>query len=127
MASLEEKDSSGVGPEVSGLSTAARLEEFGTAVKDLLPIPSDTHDPTRTEVSHTLLDDPSISHELATDDHEIKGLAQQDHSEEVLDLGWNQQKQEIAQPLVGGMDNEELWLLTRRFDKVCRILGAWSL
>lgn len=64
------------------------------------------------------MDNPSLSHELATDDHEVKGLAQQDHPQEVLDLGWNQKKQEIAEPLVGGLDNEELWMLVRRFNKV---------
>lgn len=93
----------------------------GTTIRDLLPIPSDTQpvsDPAKTETSTTLLQDPSLSHALATEDHDDKGLAQQDHSEEVLNLGWNQKKQEIAEPLVGGLDNEELWMLVRRFDKV---------
>lgn len=92
----------------------------GTTIKDLLPIPSDTlpvSDPANMETSNTLAGDPSLSHALATDDHKEKGLAQQDHTEEVLDLGWNQDKQEVAEPLVGGMDNEELWLLVRRFNK----------
>lgn len=108
-------------PKISNPLSAESLSAFGTTVKDLLPIPADTHpvtDPGRTEVSHTLADDPTLSHALATDDHEIKGRAQQEHLEEVLDLGWNQEKQQIAEPLVGGLDNEELWLLTRRFDKV---------
>lgn len=93
----------------------------GTLIKDLLPIPSDTQpvsDPAKIETSATLLEDPSLSHALATEDHDDKGLVQQDHDEEVLNLGWNQKKHEIAEPLVGGMDNEELWLLVRRFDKV---------
>lgn len=103
--------------------SAENLNALGTAVKDLLPIPENTHhvtDPGKTEVSHTLVDDSTLSHALATDDHEIKGRAQQGHGSEVLDLGWNQEKQRIAEPLVGGLDNEELWLLTRRFDKVRR-------
>lgn len=111
-------------PKSSNPLSADNLNAIGTAVKDLLPIPADTHpvtDPGRTEVSHTLADDPTLSHALATDDHEIKGRAQQEHVEEVLDLGWNQEKQQIAEPLVGGLDNEELWLLTRRFDKVCSL------
>lgn len=93
----------------------------GTALKDLLPLPSDTDpvtDPNKTETSATLKDDPTLSHALATDDHDIKGLAQQDHDHEVLDLGWNEKKQNIMHPLVGGMDNETLWMLVRRFDKV---------
>lgn len=95
----------------------------GTTIADLLPIPSDTQpisDPAKTETSATLLEDPSLSHALATEDHDDKGLAQQEHTEEVLNLGWNQKKQEIAEPLVGGLDNEELWLLVRRFNKVSR-------
>lgn len=93
----------------------------GTAVKDLLPLPSDTtpvSDPYKTETSTTLADDPTLSHALAKDDHDVKGLAQQDHDHEVLDLGWNEKKQNIMRPLVGGIDNETLWMLTRRFDKV---------
>lgn len=93
----------------------------GTGIKDLLPIPSDTQpisDPAKTETANTLMEDPSLSHALATDDHDEKGLAQQDHNEEVMDLGWNEKKQDIPTPLVGGLDNEELWLLVRRFNKV---------
>lgn len=49
---------------------------------------------------------------------EVKGLAQIDHGSEVKDLGWNEPKENIASPLVGGLNNEELWLLIRRFNKV---------
>jgi hypothetical protein len=67
-----------------------------------------------------MTDEPTLSHALAQDDHDQKGMAQQDHDHEVLDLGWNEKKQNIMQPLVGGMDNETLWMLVRRFDKVSR-------
>lgn len=128
MTSTKGKDKLDSQPEEStGLiaTETLKLDNLGTAVKDLLPIPSDTtpvSDPAKEEVSHTLVDDPTLSHALATEDHEVTGLAQQDHDHdgEVLDLGWNQKKQEIAQPLVGGLDNEELWLLIRRFDKACQ-------
>lgn len=94
----------------------------GTGLADLLPIPTDTQpvtDPGRKETANTLAQDVTLSHALATDDHDIKGRAQEDHDQpEVLDLGWNEKKQDIAQPLVGGMDNEELWMLVRRFNKV---------
>lgn len=93
----------------------------GTGLGDLAPIPAITQpvtDPERKETSNTLRDDPSLSHALATDDHEVKGAAQLDHGEEVLDLGWNEQRQDIAQPLVGKLDNEVLWMLIRRFNKV---------
>jgi hypothetical protein len=93
----------------------------GTGLKDLIPIPSTTHpvtDPDRKETANALANDTSLSHALATNVHDVQGAAQQDHEKEVLDLGWNERKQDIPQPLVGRMDNEELWLLIRRFNKV---------
>ncbi|KAI1371587.1 hypothetical protein F4677DRAFT_435067 [Hypoxylon crocopeplum] len=87
---------------------------------DVLPIPSTTQpvsEPEKHEIATTITDEPTLSHALATDDHEEKGLAQQEHDEEVVDLGWNEKKEEIAAPLVGGLDNEDLWLLIRRFNK----------
>lgn len=111
--------------EPEGNDLAGKLQDVGKAVTEILPIPSGMHsvtDPNTREAANSLEDDPSLSHALATEDHEVKGLAQmgqEPKGEEVLDLGWNQKKPEIAEPLVGGLDNEELWLLMRRFDKVC--------
>jgi hypothetical protein len=48
----------------------------------------------------------------------VKGAAQMAHGEEVVDLGWNEPKELVAKPLVGGLGNEDLWLLVRRFNKV---------
>lgn len=67
---------------------------------------------------------PTESHQLAhaTEGENIneEGLAQQNHGQtEVKDLGWNEHPKDIAQPLVGGLPNEELWTLIRRFNKVC--------
>jgi len=63
---------------------------------------------------------PTDSHELANADHEEKGAAQVDHGQtEVRDLGWNENPSEIPNPVVGGLQNEELWTLIRRFNKVC--------
>lgn len=63
---------------------------------------------------------PTISHELANTDHEEKGAAQVDHGQtEVRDLGWNEHPTDVPTPLVGGLPNEELWTLIRRFNKVC--------
>ncbi|KAK0729545.1 hypothetical protein B0H67DRAFT_501065 [Lasiosphaeris hirsuta] len=90
----------------------------GTSLKDLLPVPATAlPDDNQDSASASHQNGATLSHSLATDDHAEKGEAQQDHEEEVLDLGWNEKKQDIAAPLVGGMDNEELWLLVRRFDK----------
>ncbi|OTB02417.1 hypothetical protein M426DRAFT_322696 [Hypoxylon sp. CI-4A] len=87
---------------------------------DILPIPATTQpvtEPEKLETANSLAEEPTLSHALATDDHEEKGLAQQDHQQEVLDLGWNEKKEEIPGPLVGGLGNEDLWLLVRRFNK----------
>jgi len=85
----------------------------GTGLKDLLPTPAANPNTDSGQTEHA-----SLSHSLAVDDHDEKGHAQLDHDKEVHDLGWNEKKEDIAAPLVGGMDNDELWLLLRRFDKV---------
>jgi hypothetical protein len=65
---------------------------------------------------------PTDSHELANADHEEKGAAQVDHGQtEVRDLGWNENLSDIPNPVVGGLPNEELWTLIRRFNKVCMV------
>ncbi|KAH7314114.1 hypothetical protein BKA65DRAFT_600161 [Rhexocercosporidium sp. MPI-PUGE-AT-0058] len=61
---------------------------------------------------------PTESHELANADHEEKGAAQINHGHtEVRDLGWNDHPSDVPAPLVGGLPNEELWTLIRRFNK----------
>lgn len=91
------------------------------AIADFLPIP-DTMEPVtnpdKIESASSLREKPTDSHALATADHDEKGAAQQDHSKEVKDLGWTDDAAKIPNPLVGGMPNEELWVLVRRFDKV---------
>lgn len=65
---------------------------------------------------------PTESHALANAEPEIRGVAQLDtgrHGEEVKDLGWNEHPRGVPSPLVGGLPNEELWTLVRRFNKVC--------
>ena len=58
------------------------------------------------------------SHALAQADHDIKGAAQiAGQSEDLTDLGWRASPQDID-TLVGGLPNEELWTLVRRFDRV---------
>lgn len=94
----------------------------GAGIKDLLPIPAT--DPADIETygqtsSKAPGEGTTFSHALAAESQEDEGTAQQDHGKDVLDLGWNEKKQDIAAPLIGGMDNEELWLLVRRFNKVC--------
>ncbi len=64
-------------------------------------------------------DSPTGSHALAAANHGEKGAAQQDHGlAEVKDLGWQEHVSNVPTPLVGGLPNEELWVLVRRFNKV---------
>ncbi|KAM0553947.1 hypothetical protein ACHAPJ_007019 [Fusarium lateritium] len=62
---------------------------------------------------------PTASHALAEEakDFEEKGAAQIEHGDvEVKNLGWNEEARRVP-PLVGGLKNEDLWTLVRRFDK----------
>jgi hypothetical protein len=102
----------------------------GGGIKDLLPIPDTIQpvtDPDKEEVHTDSRETPTLSHALATtaaekpeEVMEEKGAAQSKHEDEVVDLGWNEPASQIANPLIGGMKNEDLWLLVRRFDKVSR-------
>lgn len=101
----------------------------GVNYQDLLPIPEKTNavnNPGEHEKSHAMSEEPTASHALALEsEHEYeKGVAQQDHDLEVKNLGWNEPKEVVPSPLVGGIGNEELWLLVRRFNKVCRDLAG---
>jgi hypothetical protein len=95
----------------------------GVSYKDLLPIPTDTQpvtDPEKKELATDSTDTPTISHALATAAVEApgeKGAAQAEHEEEVVNLGWNEPASHIENPLVGGLNNEDLWVLVRRFNK----------
>ncbi|KAM5352800.1 hypothetical protein ACJ41O_005522 [Fusarium nematophilum] len=63
---------------------------------------------------------PTASHALAQESSTLdeKGASQIQHDDvEVKNLGWNDKAQHVPQPLVGGLKNEDLWTLIRRFDK----------
>lgn len=66
--------------------------------------------------STSALNAPSDSHTLANMEHEEKGAAQINDSDEVKDLGWNADPENVSN-FVGGLSNEELWTLVRRFNK----------
>lgn len=60
------------------------------------------------------------SHALAVADHNVKGAAQEaGRISYVSDLGWRSHPKDVD-TLVGGLPNEELWTLVRRFNKVRR-------
>lgn len=84
------------------------------------PSSSFTTSPINTPTSSkSTLNQTTESHALANADHDEKGAAQNGHNEpEVRDLGWNEHPENVPKPLVGGLPNEELWLLVRRFNKV---------
>jgi Protein of unknown function (DUF3292) len=66
-------------------------------------------------------DKTTDSHALAQADHDIKGAAQiAGQSEDLTDLGWRAPPDEID-TLVGGLPNEELWTLVRRFNRVSKL------
>ena len=92
----------------------------GVNYQDLVPIPEKQNavsDPDKYEKAHALDEGETASHALATSDHANKGAAQEQHEQEVKDLGWNEPQESIPAPLVGGMENEHLWMLVRRFNK----------
>lgn len=60
------------------------------------------------------------SHAIAATahEHEEKGAVQVGHKDgEVRDMGWREHPKDVPTPLVGGLPNEELWTLVRRFNK----------
>jgi hypothetical protein len=102
------------------------MADAGVTLKDLLPTPANTSPVAGTEEQlHTsMTDKPTESHALAMADHDEKGVLQQNYNgEDVANLGWNEPKSQIPSPLVGGISNEELWLLVRRFNKVSLLSG----
>lgn len=61
----------------------------------------------------------SESHALATESHDLKGAAQEAGKEaQITNLGWQANAKGVA-TLIGGLPNEELWTLVRRFNGVC--------
>ena len=89
---------------------------------DLPPEDALPEDPPET-VTHYSDDQPTASHQLADaaaeKPYEEKGYAEVNHGEvEVKNLGWNSDHPDhVPNPLVGGLSNEDLWVLVRRFDK----------
>jgi hypothetical protein len=100
------------------------MSAAGVVYKDLLPVPRITEEDRieQSTTSTTLTDEPTDSHALAMEaakNPEQVGAAQLQHREEVRDLGWNEPPEAVPKPLVGGLSNEDLWVLVRRFNKVC--------
>lgn len=63
---------------------------------------------------------PTDSHALAHADVEETSLIYKASGNDAstADVGWWQQPHEFDDPIVGGISNEDLWMLVRRFNKV---------
>ena len=76
--------------------------------------------PTAPSLKAPLQEKTTDSHALAQADHDVKGAAQRaGQTSGVTDLGWRSRSKDI-ETLVGGLPNEELWTLIRRFNRVRR-------
>lgn len=63
---------------------------------------------------------PTESHVLSQVEQDEKGLSQKaGDTTELTNIGWGGSPDATEEPLVAGLSNEDLWMLIRRFDKVC--------
>jgi hypothetical protein len=61
----------------------------------------------------------STSHQLATGEYELRGAVHEAGKEDrTTNLGWQANAVGVDR-LVGGLPNDELWTLVRRFNKAC--------
>lgn len=68
----------------------------------------------------------STSHILATQHQGTQGAVHAAGKEDFTsDLGWDKNAKGVD-TLVDGMENDELWMLIRRFNKVCSLFLSWS-
>ncbi|KAL8734594.1 MAG: hypothetical protein Q9181_003160 [Wetmoreana brouardii] len=89
----------------------------GASATDMTRVSTSTGSDINTPTSSaTDVDHPTDSHALANADHEEKGAAQFNEHGKVKNLGWNEHPKEVPD-LVGGLDNDDLWALIRRFNK----------
>lgn len=71
------------------------------------------------------LNAPTDSHALAHAEVEETSLIHTSLDDEATtDIGWQQQPHEFNEPIIGGIPNEDLWMLIRRFNKVGVILSV---
>ncbi|UNI15981.1 hypothetical protein JDV02_002462 [Purpureocillium takamizusanense] len=99
-------DTPAVGPGASG--TGQGDDRSG----DVEPKIVQVHEEEAPTASHALAD------ESLNDESVAQGASQVQHDDiEVRNLGWNDEAQRVPRPVVGGLTNEQLWTLIRRFDK----------
>lgn len=97
------------------MSTADELAVPSASVDDLT-----NHAHSNLAAEPELPEGPTDSHVLAQVEQDEKGLSQKaGDTPEITNLGWGKSPDSIEEPLVAGLSNEDLWMLIRRFDKVC--------
>ena len=79
---------------------------------------SDTEDACNYAALTSTEQPPTDSHALATTNRQDESAIPVQGGEDVIDLGWNVEPNKVTSPLIGGIDNGDLWTLTRRFNKV---------
>lgn len=98
-------------------------EEESDTMRRRLTLGNETQTPayppsSRAPISPLHQNQTTDSHTLALADHDIKGAAQlAGRTGDVTDLGWRSPPKAVD-TLVGGLPNEELWTLVRRFNRV---------
>jgi hypothetical protein len=79
-------------------------EQFANA-KSELDLPTDSH-----ALVHEELEEKGLIHKVSkAEDETFAGAA---------DVGWTQEPHEFEEQIVGGIKNDDLWTLIRRFNKV---------
>ncbi len=98
-------------------------QRITNAVKSSQPSRTPEHKkPVTAKGDAPLAQNTSTSHQLAVDQHEIGGAVQQAGKEDrITNLGWQANAVGVG-ALVGGMPNDELWTLVRRFNKASQLL-----
>jgi hypothetical protein len=78
-----------------------------------------TNDINKVDILKSELNAPTDSHALAHAEVEETSLIHTSPDDEATtDIGWQQQPHEFDEPIIGGIPNEDLWMLIRRFNKV---------
>ena len=84
-----------------------------------------TNDVNKVDILKSELNAPTDSHALAHAEVEETSLIHTSPDDEATtDIGWQQQPHEFNEPIIGGIPNEDLWMLIRRFNKVGVILSV---
>lgn len=94
-------------------ATASSGQRPGNTIEAL------ANDINKVDIIKSEIDAPTDSHALAHAEVEEPGLIHKSPDDEhTSDIGWQQQPHEFDEPIVGGIPNEDIWMLIRRFNKV---------